>query len=150
MQHKAATLAALIALTVLHHLHCAGSAVSAVDRLLSEPADWLSSQGDCSQFFTSRRFITQEEAALIATRTPNNASSSRQRPGWLEPAGDRGSSIASGAGSPWCPALLWTYTGTGNTMKRLLIEAASGWHTGSVYTGEQKEQNPAGHRVHAH
>ncbi|WIA38282.1 hypothetical protein OEZ86_001622 [Tetradesmus obliquus] len=53
--------------------------------------------------------MTQEEASTVAARLGASSQS-------------------------FCPALLWTYTGTGNTMTRMLIEVASGWYTGSVYT----------------
>lgn len=60
--------------------------------------------------------MTLEEQRLVATQLQQQNASS------------------SSSGS-YCPALLWTYTGTGNTMTRMLIEAASGFSTGSVYTG---------------
>lgn len=74
----------------------------------TEEAVWLQQQGDCSSYYTTRKPLTADEQKAVQANT--------------------GSS---------CPALLWTYTGTGNTMTRMLIEAASGWHTGSVYTGAQ-------------
>jgi hypothetical protein len=72
-------------------------------------SSWLHQQ-QCQVLYNSRREMTGEEASAVAERL----------------------------GSPkqqFCPALLWTYTGTGNTMTRMLIEVASGWYTGSVYTG---------------
>jgi hypothetical protein len=87
-------------------------------------SSWLIEQGKCSRWFKARRTLTPEEQELAAARTGRSSSSTSQ----LEPGRSAGK-------SSWCPALLWTYTGTGNTMTRMLIEAASGWYTGSVYTG---------------
>lgn len=72
----------------------------------TETEVWLQQQGDCTSYYTARKPLTADERQAVQAIT--------------------GSS---------CPAVLWTYTGTGNTMTRMLIEVASGWHTGSVYTG---------------
>lgn len=82
----------------------------------SQETDPLPSQ--CSKWFETRRHMTAEEQQRVS-----------QQPSW------QGSHNASSTDAGWCPALLWTYTGTGNTMTRMLIEAASGYYTGSVYTG---------------
>lgn len=91
----------------------------------TEATSWLSEQGECSRWFKARRTLTPEEQQLVASRTGRSSSSTFRNSSGLD----------AGRSDRWCPALLWTYTGTGNTMTRMLIEAASGWYTGSVYTG---------------
>jgi hypothetical protein len=76
-----------------------------------QPATFLQER-HCQAMYSARREMTPEEAAAVAVRL-------------------------GGSSQQFCPALLWTYTGTGNTMTRMLIEVASGWYTGSVYTGER-------------
>jgi hypothetical protein len=86
-------------------------------------SSWLQ-QEQCQALFKARREMTAEEASAVAERTGR---SNKQ----------------------FCPALLWTYTGTGNTMTRMLIEVASGWYTGSVYTGEFAMQTAEAARLTA-
>jgi hypothetical protein len=77
---------------------------------LVQPQSHLQDNKYCQDLYNSRREMTPEEASAVAAQ------------------------LGSSTGQ-FCPALLWTYTGTGNTMTRMLIEVASGWYTGSVYTG---------------
>jgi hypothetical protein len=93
---------------------------------------WLEQQGKCSKWFKARRPLTPQEQELAAARTGRSSSSNVSDSAGLNTRQDTGCTAVQNS---WCPALLWTYTGTGNTMTRMLIEAASGWYTGSVYTG---------------
>lgn len=110
-----------------------------------EQAAWWSAQRiTCRDMFSNRRHLTpaDQQAATLAIHSHRAAATAAVN--------DATSTTASGTGgTAFCPALLWTFTGTGNTMTRMLVEVASGWFTGSVYTGAwwqrllgQEENNP--------
>jgi hypothetical protein len=122
-----AALLFIVTISIIQLCSCIDPRVLEPAQAVSETDSWLKAQGDCSQFYASRRFIKGEEVALLSAGAPDTSSSSSQAAG-ITAKGEHDN-------SSWCPALLWTYTGTGNTMTRMLIEAVSGWYTGSVYTG---------------
>lgn len=120
-----ATLAALLlsllsATSGSHVMHAILPEAAANPQAANLITGWARQQtAQCSKWFETRRHMTAEEQQRVSQEL------SRQ--------GSQNTSSTSDAG--WCPALLWTYTGSANTMTRMLIEAASGWYTGSVYTG---------------
>lgn len=116
----------IITISILKPARCTDGASRQTLDVSEQTDSWLTNQGDCRQMYASRRFITEQEVTMLSSRASNTSSSQQSE----------GQHDGSAASSSWCPALLWTYTGTGNTMTRMLIEAASGWYTGSVYTGE--------------
>lgn len=138
MQHAQAALLLMLAFNLALRMHCTETsgvqhgqrAATAAAGPTTDATTWLSEQGDCMAYYNSRRTLTQAEQNVIASRTASHDSSCSKKSGL-----DGSCSTGDTPDSSWCPALLWTYTGTGNTMTRMLIEAASGWYTGSVYTG---------------
>jgi hypothetical protein len=131
------TLVVIAAFSALSVGCCASSLLSGPSTSLPEPgtdsARWGSQQGNCQHWFADRKTLTAADRATVSSLTSINEHSSCSKS--AQAIGSCTAGTLSAKSDSWCPALLWTFTGTGNTMTRMLIEAASGWYTGSVYTG---------------